>query len=111
MRHRHVAIASGLLLGLALSACNGTHESTLTVEGSFSGTTEKSCQVAVRDEATRKLVDSHQLEPDFRQDYSVEEKGRYYVEIHCADGKQGMSESFDYSPPHGGISLGTIELI
>jgi len=108
-RNRRIAAAS--LLFLLLSACGGAPDAVMTVEGSYSGTTEAKCQVALRSESTNKLQDSYELEPSFRQDFAIEQgKGQYYVEVHCSDGKMAYSPPFDFDPPRGRISLRNIEL-
>ncbi len=109
---RHIAIGLAMLASLVLAACsNGTSEATLTVEGTYSGSTESACQVALRSVATGRLQQSHELGPSFREDFTVDDgKGQYYVEINCGGGKMGRSPFFDFDPPRARITLHDIEI-
>ncbi len=101
-----------LLVG-ALSAAGGCAErntSVLTLEGSYSGTSADSCQLALRN-ADGELVESHAVPPSFHQEFGVPPgKARYYAEVHCPDGKEGTSPGFDFEPPRSGMKLRDIEL-
>jgi hypothetical protein len=103
---------SGLSACLLLAACGGdAGEATLTVEGSYSGTSETSCQVALRNEKEGSLQQSQQLGSSFREDFKVKDgKGRYYVEVQCGGGKMGRSTVFDFEPPRASITLADIEI-
>jgi hypothetical protein len=109
--NRH-SIAIGLLLVLALPACHSDMgEDALTIEGGYTGTTASSCQLALRSAGDWKLVDARAVAPSFREQFAVEARARrYYVEIHCPDGKAGTGEEFDFAPPRASISLGTMQL-
>jgi len=104
-------IGIGLLAGMTLAACSaGPDDPVLTLEGSYTGTTSSSCQMALR-AADGSLVESHEVEPSFRQAFAVAPgKGRYRAEIHCPDGKQANIPDFDFEPPRARITLGEIEL-
>jgi len=101
----------GLLAGIALAACSGrTDDPVLTLEGTYTGTTSSSCQMALRTSGGA-LVESHAVEPSFRQEFVVAPgKGRYHAEIHCPDGKVANIPDFDFEPPRARITLGEIEL-
>jgi hypothetical protein len=103
--------SAAALLCLLLSACTGTSDDVLTVAGSYSGTTASSCQLALRTAGDWKLVETHAVPAEFRQDFSVEPKrARYYVEVHCSDGKAASSPEFDFSPPRATIYLQPLAL-
>ena len=102
-------IGSALLLCLSLTGCGGGGDNVLTLEGSYSGNSGSSCSVGVYDAGSFKLVESHTGEPNFKLEYSVP-KGRYYVEVHCGDGKFGNTAPFDFEPPRARVTLGNIEL-
>ena len=102
-------IGSALLLCLPLAGCGGGGGNVLTLEGTYSGNSESSCSVGVYDASTFKLVESHVGEPSFKLDYDVA-KGRYYVEVHCGDGKFGKAPPFDFEPPRARVTLRDIEL-
>ena len=109
-RARRIASLATLSSCVLLAACHGKG-ATLTLEGNYSGTTESSCQVSVREVGTWRLMDSYQLEPSFRQDFEMgEEKGSYIAEVHCADGKSGSSPPFEFEPPRARTTLRDIEL-
>jgi hypothetical protein len=109
---RHFLHGSAMLGCLFLAACNGDKgEATLTIEGSYSGTSETSCQVALRKEKEGTLQQSHALAPSFREDFTVNDgQGRYYVEVNCGGGKMGRSPTFDFEPPRASITLADIEI-
>jgi hypothetical protein len=103
--------AFGTSACLVLAACDGASSNILTIEGTYSNSTESSCQVALRNEADFKLQDSHELGPSFHEDFEVNDgKGRYYVEVQCGGGKMGRSPAFDFDPPRARISLRDIEI-
>jgi len=103
-----ISCGGALLACLSLAACG--NENQLTLDGTYSGTSESSCSVGVYDAGTFKLVESHSGGPNFSNlEYSVD-KGRYYVEVHCGDGKYGSSPPFDFQPPRARIALRNIEL-
>ena len=105
------AIGLGLALCLGLPGCVDPSDDELTVSGSYVGTTSSECQLALRDAGTWKLVEAHAVAATFRENFAVEAKeARYYVEIHCADGKQGTSPEFDFRPPRGRVDLQPLEL-
>jgi hypothetical protein len=106
---RTTTVVSALLASLLLASCEGPRN-VLTLEGTYSGTTESSCSVGVFDARTFKLVEAHAGEPSFKLDYTVD-KGSYYVEIHCVDGKFGRSPPFDFEPPRARVTLRNIELL
>ena len=65
----------------------------------------------MREIGTGRLMDSHQLGPSFREDYTMGDvKGSYLVEVHCSDGKYANSPPFDFEPPRARITLRNIEL-
>ena len=109
---RHTANGPVIFACLVLAACNrGEGEATLTIEGTYSGSTESACQVALRNSTTGKLQQSHELGPSFREDFTVDDgKGSYYVEINCGGGKMGRSPFFDFEPPRARITLHDIEI-
>ena len=106
---RTITVVFALLACLLLASCERP-QNVLTLEGTYSGTTESSCSVGVFDARTFKLVEAHAGEPSFRLDYTVD-KGSYYVEVHCVDGKFGKSPPFDFDPPRTRITLRDIELL
>ena len=105
-----LAFGSAFVLCLGLSGCaSGSHNS-LTLQGSYTGETAgSSCSVGVYDAGTYKLVESHVGDSHFELEYAVE-RGRYYVEIHCGDGKYGTSPPFAFEPPRARVTLTNIEL-
>jgi hypothetical protein len=110
MKLLHI-LAIALLPALALTACADRGSSVLTVEGTYSGTTSESCQLALRVAGTQELVDAYELPADFHQDFSVPaDKESYRVEVHCPDGKSGSAPAFDFEPPRMKITLNNIEL-
>jgi hypothetical protein len=99
------------LLAGTLAACGRpTNDAVLIFEGSYTGTTSSSCQMAVR-ASDGSLVDSYTVEPTFRQEVAVASaKGRYHAEILCPDGKRANTPEFDFEPPREKITLGEVEL-
>ena len=110
-RARPPTIGIGMLAGMALAACSGgARDPVLILEGSYTGTTSSSCQMALR-AADGSLVDSHEVEPNFRQEFAVATgKGSYHAEIHCPDGKVANTPDFDFEPPRAKITFGQIVL-
>jgi hypothetical protein len=108
---RHILSGFGISACLALAACGQGSASTLTVEGTYSNSSEPKCQVALRNDANAKLQQSHELGPSFREDFEVSDgKGMYYVEIQCGGGKMGRSPAFEFEPPRARITLNDIEI-
>jgi hypothetical protein len=111
MNLRRLAIALVLLSGLASTACTERSGSVLTLEGTYSGTTSESCQLAVRVASSQALVESHEVPASFHQDFDVPaNKERYSVEVHCPDGKVGFVPALDFEPPRQKVTLNEIQL-
>jgi hypothetical protein len=100
-------IATSALLCFGLAACSGNRANAeLTIEGSFTGTTETQCQLALRVVGSEELVDSVAVGSDFRQVFKVEpDKKQYFVQVSCPDGKYGRSQDFYFEPPRSGMQL------
>jgi hypothetical protein len=110
-RQPALRLAAALALACALSACSGgAQDPVLTLEGSYTGTTSSSCQMALRT-ADGTLVESHAVPPAFHQAFTVKTgKGHYFGEIRCLDGKTANINGFDFEPPRATITLGEIPL-
>ena len=107
MEKRLLAAAIASLLCAGLSGCIGSDGSAeLTVEGSFTGTSEEECSLALRSADDQKLVDSVSVKSSFREVFAVDAERRQYVAvITCSDGKSGHSPGFYFEPPRSGIQL------
>ena len=101
-----LAAAPAFLLCTALVACSDSTKSELTVEGSYTGSEERSCVLSLREAGTGKFADSASVGPDFRQVFEVEaERKAYFAQVNCPDGKMARSQEFHFEPPRSGIKL------
>ena len=106
------SLFAGALLGAALLSCAGCMaQSQLTVAGSYAGTEEKECQLALRAVEGDHLVDTVSVGKEFRQVFSVDpQRAAYFVQVSCDDGKSGRSPVFYFEPPKSGMQLNEISL-